>query len=247
MFDARRARSGPLSDVWSLGCARAVFTDRRGGVSAGPFASLNLATHVGDDGDAVAENRRRAEARLGCAVALWPRHVHRTDVLTVTEALPAETEVDGCVTADPELAVVAMGADCAPVALGDDAAWGAIHVGWRGLRDGIVAAGVAALRAVGRGPVRAAVGPCICGRCYEFGADDLATVVRAVGPEVASRTATGAPALDLGAGIRSELRRAGVEAVEEVGICTNESAEHYSFRRDGRTGRQAVIVAGPSS
>jgi len=223
-----------------------VFTDRRGGVSTGPFASLNLATHVGDDGDAVAENRRRAEARTGRVVALWPRHVHGTDVLTVTRALPAGREVDGCVTADPALAVVALGADCAPVALGDDAAWAAIHVGWRGLRDGIVAAGVAAVRAVGRGAVRAAIGPCICGRCYEFGPADLDAVVAAVGPVVASRTTTGAHALDLPAGIRSELRRAGVESVQDLGVCTSESVAHYSFRREGRTGRQAVLVAGPT-
>ncbi len=208
---------------------------------------MNLATHVGDAPGAVAENRSRAAARvgIGAAGAVWPLHVHGTDVPAV-DAVPGEAEAlvaDGAATATPGIALAAMGADCAPIALANATACAAVHAGWRGLAAGVVQAGVRAVEALGSGPVVAVVGPCICARCYEFGADDLARVARAVGPEVVGATAAGAPALDLVAGIRAALRGAGVEAVEDVGVCTAESPDHYSYRRDGVTGRQAVVVA----
>jgi len=219
-------------------------------VSAAPYDSLDLAFHVGDDPDAVAENRRRAAAAVGGAVggavAVWPHHVHGTSVLRVDGAFTEDTEnteADGSATASPGVVLAAMGADCAPIALANDTACAAVHAGWRGLADGVLAAGVAALTELGTGPVRAVVGPCICVRCYEFGADDLARVAVAAGPELVGATAAGAPALDLVGGIRAALARAGVVEVEDLGICTAESRNHYSFRRDGITGRQGVVVA----
>ncbi len=77
---------------------------------------------------------------------------------------------------------------------------------------------------------------------YEFGADLLARLVERLGPEVAGRTADGAPALDIPAGVRIELARAGVADVTDVGVCTSASPDHFSHRRDGVTGRQAVVV-----
>jgi copper oxidase (laccase) domain-containing protein len=135
-----------------------------------------------------------------------------------------------------------MGADCAPVALGSDDACGVFHAGWRGLAGGVVAAAVAALRDAGTGRVRAAVGPCICARCYEFGAEALGEVAATIGDVVVARTAAGSPALDLRAGIVAELARVGVGDVAVVDVCTFESADHFSFRRDGVTGRQAAVV-----
>jgi YfiH family protein len=221
------------------------FTDRHGGVSRAPYDTLNVATHVGDAPDAVAENRRRAAAAVGPGAGVWPHHVHGTTVLPVTGPVPAGTEADGVATDRRGVVLGAMGADCAPVALASDTAAAAVHVGWRGLVDGVVAAGVRTVEALGAGPVRAAVGPCICARCYEFGADDLTRVALAVGPEVVGTTTAGAPALDLVAGIRAALGRAGVHDVGVLGVCTAESPDHYSFRRDGVTGRQAVVVAIP--
>jgi YfiH family protein len=230
------------------------FTDRHGGVSGAPYATLNVATHVGDAPDAVAENRRRAVASMGAGpapIGVWPHHVHGSTVLTVGEGVPLDgagldgAEADGVATRRPGVVLAAMGADCAPIALANDTAGAAIHVGWRGLVDGVVAAGVRAVAELGTGPVRAAIGPCICVRCYEFGADDLARVALAVGPEVVGATAAGTPGLDLAAGIRAALGRAGVEHVDTAGPCTAESPDHYSFRRDGTTGRQAVLVVLP--
>lgn len=247
-----------------LGGGRALFTDRHGGVSGGPYASMNLATHVGDDPGAVAENRRRAvSALLAEAPAVWPRHVHGRRVLHVGSCLPTRAEADGAVSTAPGVVLVAIGADCAPVALASDTAVGALHVGWRGLLAGVVDAGVGELRRSGTSPVHAVIGPTICAAHYPFGAPAgassgrpvgaaagepasgaaaLAAIVARFGAAAATRTASGEPALDLPAAIRLALIRAGARTVDHLGICTFESPDHFSYRRDGVTGRHAVLV-----
>jgi YfiH family protein len=229
----------------ALGCARAVFTDRHGGTSAAPFDSMNLAGHVDDDPAAVDANYRALAAELLLVdPTSWSRpfHVHGVSVLELSAAPEAGTEADGSATSVAGLPLVALGADCAPIALANDTAVAAIHAGWRGALDGVVEAGVAVVRALGAGPVRAAVGPCICVRHYEFGADALAPLVDRFGAAVAGETDAGEPAFDLPAALRRALDDAGVDEITEVGRCTFESPDHYSYRRDGRTGRQGVIV-----
>lgn len=234
----------------TLGCARVVFTDRHGGTSVAPFESLNLAGHVGDDPVAVQRNHERLARALALAdPSTWvrPFHVHGTRVLRVgalpVAAAPGEAvEADGSATTVAGVPLVAMGADCAPIALANDTAVAAVHAGWRGAAAGVVAAGVDAVRELGTGPVRAVIGPTICGRHYEFGAADLATVTDRFGPAVVSTTDSGHPALDLPRALQVALAEAGVDDVTELGVCTVESADHYSYRRDGRTGRQAVVV-----
>lgn len=90
--------------------------------------------------------------------------------------------------------------------------------------------------------MRAALGPCIHPARYAFSADDLARVVDRYGPAVAATTADGHRALDLPAGVRVALDRAGVADLHDVGVCTAASPDHFSYRRDGRTGRQAVVA-----
>jgi copper oxidase (laccase) domain-containing protein len=102
---------------------------------------------------------------------------------------------------------------------------------------------VAAVRALGSGPVRAVVGPCVCAAHYEFGADALTALALRLGPEVVAATVDGAPAFDLRAAITGACTRAGVDDVEVLDVCTVESADHYSYRRDGVTGRHGVVVA----
>ncbi len=237
-----------------IGGARACFTDRHGGVSQAPFDSLNLAHHVGDDPRAVTENQARAARRADAPHAAWmlPRHVHgstvRTwipgDTETSTTTRPGETG-DGAATNRAGVLLVALGADCAPVAIANDTACCAIHAGWRGAVGGVVEAGVAAVRALGTGRVRAVVGPCICPAHYEFGATALDELAARHGEEVRGRTTTGGPAFDLRGAIRLAFTRAGVtpEAVEVLDLCTFESPDHYSYRREGRTGRHGVLVA----
>ncbi len=228
-----------------LGCARVVFTDRHGGVSSGPFESMNLAGHVGDDPAAVDENFRRLAARLGLIEpTAWvrPFHVHGTEVVEVATAPTGPIEADGSATTAPGLPLVALGADCAPIALANDTAVAAIHAGWRGALDGVVEAGVAAVRTLGTGAVRAAIGPCICVSHYEFGLDALAPLVARFGDSVTGTTTEDAPAFDLPRALHLALRAVGVEEVHDQHCCTVESVDHFSYRRDHRTGRQAVVV-----
>jgi polyphenol oxidase len=140
-------------------------------------------------------------------------------------------------------------ADCAPVLL---TAWraarpvalGVAHGGWRGLLAGVVPATVAALSAYEPDYVSASLYPCIGARCYEFGADDLATVAAALGPEVRSSSAAGTSSLDMVAAVRASLRHAGVDELDlSPWSCTACDAERfYSFRARRETGRLALVA-----
>jgi YfiH family protein len=223
-----------------------VFTDRRGGESRAPYDSLNLGGHVGDDPDAVAANHRALADALGLPdPAGWvrPFHVHGTDVLEVDAAPPVPVDGDGSATTAPNLPLVTIGADCAPIAIANDTAVAAVHAGWRGALGGVVEGGVAAVRRLGTGPVRAAIGPCICARHYEFGDDALGPLVARFGTGVRAATDAGHVAFDLPGALHVALRDAGVDDVSDAGwVCTFESPQHYSYRRDGVTGRHGVVA-----
>jgi hypothetical protein len=90
--------------------------------------------------------------------------------------------------------------------------------------------------------VRAVIGPCIRPAHYEFGADDLATVADRFGPTVVAETIHGRPALDLAAGVRAAFAECGVDDVGDTGACTFADPQYFSYRRDGVTGRQAVVA-----
>lgn len=204
---------------------------------------------MGDDPAAVAENRARVAAAAGLpGPSEWwfLDQVHGAEVLTVTgppASGAAPPRADAAVTASAGVALVVLTADCAPIALADDVSVGVVHAGWRGLLAGVVPAAVAALRAVGQGPVRAALGACVRAPHYEFGADDLAAMVGRFGPAVEGRTDAGTPALDVPAAVRIALAEVGVDDLADPGWCTAaDPARWFSHRRDGETGRQGVIV-----
>lgn len=227
------------------GGAWVVFTDRRGGVSTGPYASANLAEHVGDDPAAVTENRGRAAAEAGLpGPERWVvlAQVHGPEVVGVEEPLRPAPRADAAATATVGLPLVVLVADCAPLALVAPRAVAAVHVGWRGLEQGVVQQAVTALRELSGGPVHAVLGPCIRPARYAFGPDILSRLVARYGDGVAAWTDDGAPALDIPAAVRTALGEAGVDDLEDVGVCTAASPDHFSFRRDGETGRQAMIV-----
>jgi YfiH family protein len=215
----------------------------------GPYASCNLGDHVGDDPAAVAENRRRVARAHGLASPrrwAWLHQVHHRTVRRV-EAAPAPgdppAEADAAVTALVDVPLVVLTADCAPIAIADDVAVGVVHAGWRGLEAGVVAAAVEALRSIGRGPVRAVIGPSIRPDHYEFGRADLDRLVARFGPGVEGRTLGGRPALDVAAGVRVAFAEVGVTDVVDTGACTAAEPDRwFSHRRDGTTGRQAVVV-----
>jgi YfiH family protein len=206
--------------------ATALFTTRRGGVSEGPYASLNLGLWTDDEPERVRGNRERAQAYAGAGRLAQGRQVHGTHVAVDADAVE---EADGQVTTQPGVAAIVLVADCLPVALAGPDAAGVVHAGWRGLAAGVLEAGVAAL---GAGPVAAAIGPGIGPCCYEVGDD-----VRAVfGTE--DRT------LDLKAIARRRLQDAGVREIHDCGLCTACDPERFfSHRRDrGVTGRQAGLA-----
>jgi YfiH family protein len=194
----------------------------------------------------VTENRHRLADALGLPPPeawWWPVQVHGAAVLRADGSPPSTgPEADALVTTEPGRPVVVLTADCAPIAIASDDAVGVVHAGWRGLVAGVVDAAVRHLRELGRGPVRAVIGPCIHAARYEFGRSDLDELVARLGPHVQGKTADGKPAFDLPAAVHGALAAAGVSHVDDVDVCTAASPDHFSHRRDGETGRQAIVV-----
>ncbi|NJP44846.1 peptidoglycan editing factor PgeF [Actinacidiphila epipremni] len=229
--------------------AHFAFTDRWGGVSAVPYDSLNLGGAVGDDPAAVTANRERAARELGRdpGRVVWMNQVHGREVAVVDRPwgdapVPA---VDALVTTRADLTLGVLTADCVPVLLADPVAGvaAAAHAGRPGMAAGIGTAVVETMITLGADPDRttAVLGPSVCGKCYEVPAalrEEVASVERAAYAE----TSWGTPALDVAAGVRAQLLRAGVRAVEGPTVCTRESADHFSYRRDRTTGRLAGYV-----
>jgi YfiH family protein len=216
-----------------------VFTTRTGGVSDGPYSSLNLGLLTDDDRGRVEENRRRLFTAAGVEAerASWPLQVHGARVVSANgRGEPA----DGIWTDEPRRALVVVTADCLPVALarldGPRPALALIHVGWKGLLAGVVAAGRAAL---GGRLVAAAIGPGIGPCCYEVG-EDVTDPVRAAYGFGLVRNGR----LDLAGAVERALRAAGVARVERIGGCTaHEPERFFSHRRDGGvTGRQGALA-----
>jgi YfiH family protein len=235
---------------------------RDGGVSRGPWASLNISTAVGDDAEAVAENRERFGSALG-ARPHWLRLVHGADVLRLTAdsatapgrpGSPAAT-ADAAWTSERGLACTVTAADCLPVffALRDGSAVAAAHAGWRGLALGVLEAAVQALCAgTGARPadLQAWLGPCIGPRQFEVGVDVLQFFGQTPGnadPDrfVVRRRADGAVRwlANLPRLAQDRLQAAGVTDISLAGACTVEDpSRFFSFRRDGVTGRMAAAI-----
>lgn len=226
------------------GGARAVFSARLGGVSEGPFESLNLGRLTGDLPDAVHENRHRLTAAIGIDPerVLIGRQVHGARIIRhdqppehplYANTTPGLPEADGQATSDPEMAPLVFVADCLPVALAGPRGITMIHCGWRGLAAGIVERGVEEV-----GARAAAVGPGIGRCCYQVG-DEVLAAFEALGPDVADGRM-----LDLRRVAGRLLEHAGVASIEISDECTSCQPElFFSHRRDGeRTGRQAGLV-----
>ncbi|MFI7234027.1 peptidoglycan editing factor PgeF [Streptomyces cyaneofuscatus] len=232
------------------GSAHFAFTDRWGGVSAAPYGELNLGGAVGDDPAAVGANRERAARRLGLdpASVVWMNQVHGRDVAVVDGPWGADAEipaVDAVVTTRRGLALAVLTADCTPVLLVDPVAGvaGAAHAGRPGLVAGVVPAVVEAMAALGARPSRitAHTGPAVCGRCYEVPEEMRAEVAEAV-PGTWSETSWGTPAVDVTGGVHAQLAVLGVSDLHRSPVCTRESGDHFSYRRDRTTGRLAGYV-----
>lgn len=236
---------------------RAFFTDRHHGVSEEPYQSLNLATHVGDDGPAVDTNRALVADRAGATV-IYMRPDHGIAVARLDESYRdghTPPAADVLITTVTGVALAALGADCIPL-LAHDASTGAVlaaHIGREGLRKGVVDAAVAALIDTRRTWARPesvtfSIGPSICGKCYEV-SSAVRSEVAERHPVALSRTSWGTPALDLARAVEARLGQLGFSQVLRQHRCTFEDPDLFSHRRVGTTGRQAgvVVCEGPPS
>ena len=223
---------------WDADGYRVAFTTRVGGVSEGPYASLNLGRKSGDDPERADENRRIACEAIGADVEKLALNfqVHSARVLRAVPAQRGE-HADGLWTDEPGLPILAMSADCLPIVLARVGKPGVtvLHAGWRGLLAGIVAAGAEVL---GGEKLVAAVGPAIGPCCYEVGEEVAAPFRRAFGLGIVRDGK-----LDLWRAAERALRAAGCVLVDRVDLCTACAPERFfSHRRDaGVTGRQGVI------
>jgi polyphenol oxidase len=230
----------------NLGPGTAAFSTRLGGVSEGPFRSLNLGILTDDDRTRVIANREALAAALGrdAGSILMGRQVHGAEVQV--RDVPAEpgaalAEVDAQATGTAALTPLVLVADCLPLVLAADGAVAAVHCGWRGTVAGIAARALDVVRARGGGEVSAALGPGIGPCCYEVG-DEVRSAFRARG-HGADVLPDGR--LDLSLALRRELERNGVDPqrIHDCGLCTSCNPELlFSHRRDGGvTGRQAGL------
>lgn len=223
-------------------------TLRTGGVSTGRYAGLNLATHVGDDPGAVAENRRRLQQALGLPAApLWLHQVHGTRVIVAQDrAGDTPARADAAITRAAGQVLAVLTADCLPVVLAtrDGGALGIAHAGWRGLVAGVLEATLQAL-AVPPGEVVAWIGPGIGAAQYEVDSVVHTAFAAAAGAERAFVPARDAAHwyCDLAVLAQARLQALGVCAVQHSGCCTcADSTRFYSWRRDGETGRMATLA-----
>jgi purine-nucleoside/S-methyl-5'-thioadenosine phosphorylase / adenosine deaminase len=224
---------------------RVAYSTRRGGVSEGPYESLNLGLlSTRDDPDRVIENRRLLCAAVGAdaerAAMAWQLHgaqIRRARPIGITRPGTRFEQCDGIWSDEPGQPLALIGADCPLVALWRTEGQPAlclVHAGWAGLLQGALEAGV---RALGASQVAAAVGPAIGVCCYQVGDDVAAPYRRRFGRAVVSNGR-----LDLRAAADRALRDAGCRRVDHVERCTAcEPDAFFSHRRDGVTGRQGII------
>jgi YfiH family protein len=220
-------------------------TTRRGGFSTGPYASFNLASHVGDDERAVAANRQRLRDALSLpGEPQWLDQVHGRRVVELSQ--PVMESADAAVAFEPGPVAAVLTADCLPLLLASRAGdrVGIAHAGWRGLVLGVVEAAVAAL-AIDPSDLVAWLGPAIGPAAFEVGGEVRRMLV-AMQPESDAdfRPGRGQKYLaDLPALVRRRLAACGVKAVHGGEYCTvADPARFYSYRRDGQTGRMAALI-----
>jgi YfiH family protein len=218
----------------------ATFTDRSGGVSKGVFTSFNLGDHVTDDAADVQSNRELLVCKFGPVQFMNQVHGSRIVIIeSVTEEAPT---ADALVTGIAGITLAVMVADCIPLLLTSAEVVAAVHVGRRGLLNGVAVKTVELMREMGARKISAVLGPAICGRCYEV-SQEVHDEVVALYPLASARTATGTPALDLPKALKDSLAADGISDISDLQICTVESVDHFSYRRDGLTGRQVGLVS----
>lgn len=216
-----------------------LFTDRFGGVSAPPYDYLNFGDHVGDDPDSVAKNRASLIARVGAT--FFMNQVHGDEFYFAQSSDEVIPTCDALITSKPGLNLAVQVADCIPLLIHGESVVAAVHVGRKGLVNEIALKVLAEMKRLGGKNFHAWIGPHICGSCYEV-SQDVFSEVTAKYPTSKSQTPQGTLALDLARSLEEILRQQGV-TVRNSEVCTVESLDHYSYRRDGVTGRSVGVIA----
>ncbi len=234
---------------------RAAFAYRSGGVSTAPWSSLNLGLHVGNDADAVRENRRRLRAAPALpSEPLWLEQVHGIEVIdadsldaaAIAAAGPLGPRGDAVVACAPGRVACIQVADCLPVLFcsRDGQRIGAAHAGWRGLAGGVLESTVAAMAVPGP-ELLAWIGPAIGPAAFEVGEEVRAQFV-AQSPAAAAAfvaNSRGRWQCDLFMLARQRLEALGVGSVLGGGVCTHDDpARFFSHRRSAPTGRHAALI-----
>jgi YfiH family protein len=225
---------------------RALSTFRTGGVSAMPYASLNLGAHVGDETAAVDANRRRLKSAAGLPVEpAWLSQVHGAQVADLDAGLPSGA-ADAAFTRQPGRVCAILAADCLPILLAaaSGGAVAAVHAGWRGLAAGVIEAAVGALGAMPE-DLMAWLGPAIGPERFEVGAEVREALLRGdpEGGDAFTTNTRGRFMADLPELARRRLAASGISRIYGSAECTHSQPDRYfSHRRDGRCGRQATLI-----
>jgi YfiH family protein len=199
----------------------------------------NLATHVGDDPQNVAVTRANLALLLSTDEVIFMNQTHSNRVMEVSGIRQEIYDCDALITSEKNLHLAVMVADCIPLLISSTTYVAAVHVGRPGLVGRIATHTINAMKDRGAIDFTAIIGPSVCANCYEV-APEMYAEVSAEFP--ATATSPEKHALNLQSGLRAELEALGVQ-VEELHICTKESSDYFSYRREKETGRQVGVVA----
>jgi YfiH family protein len=220
-------------------------TTRRGGISAAPYDTLNLGSHVGDAPQAVAHNRQML-APLMPSEPVWLEQVHGTNV-AIADATSCAPQADACIARHRGAVCVVMTADCLPILLCDEAGTvvGAAHAGWKGLAAGIIEATVKAME-VEPQKLMAWLGPAIGPEAFEVGAEVRAAFIAHQAQAAVAFIAHGEQGkyqADLYLLARQRLQSLGITHIFGGNFCTyHQQDKFFSYRRDGVTGRMGTFI-----
>ena len=220
------------------------FFGRQGGVSKKPFDSLNVADHVKDNQENVIKNREILAEHLAMPL-VYIQATHSPNVVNVQSEFPEfHVDTDALVTRETNLGLVIMSADCAPIVLFDPIAHvvGVVHAGWQGMLVGVVANAVEGMFDLGAEPenLKAIIGPTISAQNF-LATQERFDEVKDIEPVAAVKLANGQLAVDIRKGVKHQLAQFQIKTTD-LNICTYDTPELFSFRRDPETGRNATVV-----
>jgi YfiH family protein len=201
-------------------------------------APNSLALHTGDNPEIVKINRKTLAREIGIVNIQFMHQTHSDHVAIVESYSDVDLEADALVTSVAGVAVAVLAADCIPLLLSSDECVAAVHVGRRGVVNGIVDKALDAMESLGAREISATIGPSICGICYQVSPQMYQEVIRDF-PKCA--TSDEKHCLDLPAGVKAMLQSRNV-SMNLVGACTLEDSRYFSYRRDATSGRQAGVI-----